>query len=140
VCGHPFPVRDRIDLPVEPLADIEPTLLPSAGGTEAVPAFEGLEATSIDPVAIVAAAMEGLETTAFDLIPAEDPTAEPPSAACRYCRAPALSGEIFCAHCGMRLSVFPGAGPAGREPVLCRDCGTPVLADSCPACGVRPSR
>ena len=140
VCGHPFPVRDRIDVPVEPLADMEPTLLAGANGTEEFPAFEGLEATSVDPVAVGSAALEGLETTAVEGIPAEELAEEPPAAACRYCRTPALPGEAFCAHCGMRLSVLGGAGAAGQEAVLCRDCGTPVLGESCPACGVRPSR
>jgi len=141
VCGHPFPVRDSVEVPVERLADMEPTHLAIAEDAEEVADLEGLEATSIGPVAIVADAMEGLETTAVEGIPSEEPATEPPSSACRYCRTAAFPGEAFCAHCGMRLPVVGGTGEAPpEESVLCRDCGTPVLGDSCPACGVRPSR
>jgi hypothetical protein len=144
VCGHPFPARQRVEVAVEPLEDMEATLLPSTGDGGEAPAFEGLENTGVDPVKIVAEAIEGLETTTVEGIPGDVPSTEPVVGICRYCRTPALPGEAFCAHCGMRLPVI--AGPiAGAEATalevrLCRDCGTPVPGETCPACGVRPSR
>jgi hypothetical protein len=120
VCGHPFPARERVDVPVEPLED--------------------MEATAIDPVQIVADAMEGLETTSVEGIPGDGPSAESIIAICRYCRAPGFPGEAFCADCGMRLPAIVGPQATALEVRLCRDCGTPVPGEACPACGVRPSR
>jgi predicted amidophosphoribosyltransferase len=120
VCGHPFPARERIEVSVEPLED--------------------METTSVDPVKIVADAMEGLETTAVEGIPGDDPSMESIVVICRYCRTPGVPGEAFCAHCGMRMPAVAGPKATGLEVRLCRDCGTPVRGESCPACGVRPSR
>jgi hypothetical protein len=139
-CGHPFPAGERIDAPVEPLEDMEATLLPGGEGAREFLALEGFETTSIDPVKIVADAMEGLETTTVDGIPGDDPSMESVIAICRYCRTPGSPGEAFCAHCGMRLPAIAGDQPAALEVRLCRDCGTPVRGESCPACGVRSSR
>ena len=122
VCGHPFPARERIEVAVEPLVDMEATRLPDGGDGGEASAFEWLEATSV----------EGL--------PGDGPSTESVVAICRYCRTPALPGEAFCAHCGMRLPVIPGPQAAALEVRLCRDCGTPLRGESCPACGVRPSR
>jgi hypothetical protein len=138
VCGHPFPAAAQVDPPVEPLPDLEPTLLPGVEVlTEPV---EGMEATAVDPVLVEAIAIEGLLPTAADGIPGADAASGPPAAVCRYCRTPGVPGEAFCAHCGMRLPVLGGAGTLPLEVVLCRDCGTPVRGTSCPACGVKPSR
>jgi len=109
-------------VPVDPLEDMEATLFPSTGEAGEVPAFEGLEPT----------VAEG--------IPDDGPSAESIIPICRYCRTPVVSGEVFCAHCGMRLPAIAGAQAAALEAVLCRDCGTPVRGESCPVCGVRPSR
>jgi len=122
VCGHPFPARERVDVRVDPLEDMEATLLPSTGDAGEVPAFEGLETTSV----------EG--------IPDDGPSAEAIIAICRYCRTPGFPREVFCAHCGMRLPAIAGAQAAALGAVLCRDCGTPLRRESCPVCGVRPSR
>jgi hypothetical protein len=140
VCGHPFPARERVDVLVEPLPDMEATLLPGTDGAGEVPALEGFENTSIGPVTIVATAMEGLETTAAEGIPGQEPADEPPAVVCRYCRTAGFPGEAFCAHCGMRMPALAGAQAAALAAVLCRDCGTPVRGESCPVCGVRPSR
>ena len=140
VCGHPFRARERIEVAVEPLEDMEATLLPSTGNGGEASAFEGLESTGTDPVKIVADAMEGLETTSVEGIPGDGPSTESVVAICRYCRTPALPGEAFCAHCGMRLSAIAGPQATALEVGLCRDCGTPVAGEACPACGVRPSR
>jgi rubrerythrin len=113
-------VRERIEVAVEPLED--------------------MEATSIDPVKIVADAMEGLETTALEGVSGDGPSIESIVAICRYCRTPGLPGEAFCAHCGMRLPAIAGAQAAEVDVRLCRDCGTPVRGGSCPACGARTSR
>ena len=100
-----------------------------------------MEATAIDPVQIVADAMEGLETTSVEGIPGDGPSTESVVAICRYCRTPALPGEAFCAHCGMRLPAIAGPQATALEEVrLCRNCGTPVPGEACPACAVRPSR
>lgn len=139
-CGHPFPAGERVDVPVEPLEDMEATLLPGAEGAGEVLAVEGFETTSIDPVKIVADAMEGLETTPVEGIPGDGPSMESIIAICRYCRTPGFPGEAFCAHCGMRLPPIAGEQVAALDVRLCRDCGTPVRGESCPACGVRPSR
>jgi hypothetical protein len=139
VCGHAFPSGERVEDPVEPMADMEPTLLlPTAeAGREPV---EGLEATAIDPVDVVAAAIEGLLPTVADGIPEDGPAGEPALEVCRYCRTASFPGEAFCAHCGMRLPVVGSPEAAPLSVVLCRDCGTPVRGDVCPACGVKPSR
>jgi len=120
VCGHPFQALERIEVAVEPLED--------------------MEATAIDPVKIVADAMEGLETTSVEGIAGDVPSTEPVVAICRYCRTPGVPGEAFCAHCGMRLPAIAGPQATALEVRLCRDCGTPVAGEACPACGVRPSR
>jgi hypothetical protein len=138
VCGHPFPAGHRVEAPVEPLLDLEPTLLPPAEALEE--RVEGIEATAVDPVQVVAAAIEGLLPTVAEGIPDDAPSGQPVVAICRYCRTPALPGEAFCGHCGMRLPSTGEAKVAAVDVVLCRDCGTPVRGDSCPACGVRPSR
>ena len=139
VCGRPFPAGERAAPPVELLAELEPTRLD--GGEAAAPAdpVDGLEGTRVDPVEVVAGALEGLEPTVAEGIPDDLPTPEP-AAVCRYCRMPALGGEAFCAHCGMRLPGTAGGAEAPLSVVLCRDCGTPVRGVACPACGVVPGR
>lgn len=136
VCGHPFPVGERTAVPVEPLEGLEATVLPAvADPGEHMP---DLEPTSIDPVRVVAAAMEGLLPTEAEGIPADDPLELPPVASCRYCRNPAPPGEAFCVHCGMRLPPPPGvAAPPSGPMALCRDCGVPMQGSSCPGCGAR---
>jgi len=138
VCGHPFPAGEDVEPPVEPLTDLEPTGLPAAEATGEL--LDGWEATATDPVLVVAAAMEGLLPTVAEGLPDDGPAGEPLVVVCRYCRTAGLPGEAFCAHCGMRLP--GGAGDAVRplEVVLCRDCGTPVRGETCPACGVRAGR
>lgn len=120
VCGHPFLAKERVEVTVEPL--------------------EGMEATSIDPVKIVADAMEGLETTSLEGIQGDVPSTGSVVAICRYCRTPAFPGEAFCGHCGMRLPAIAGPQATALEARVCRDCGTPLSGEACPACGVRPSR
>lgn len=136
VCGHPFPVEERTPVPVEPLEGLEATVMPAVpdpGGR-----MPDIEATSIDPVVVVAAAMDGLLPTVAEGIPEDDPLELPPAAICRYCRNPAPAGDAFCVHCGMRLPAPPGgAEPTPGEVVLCRDCATPVKGSSCPGCGAR---
>lgn len=140
VCGLPFPASDRIDVSVEPLADMEATLLPVTKAGREGPVLEGLETTSTGPVTVVATSLEGLELTTAEGIPVLESPAGPPAVVCRYCRTPGFPEEAFCAHCGMRLPPVAGGEAAALEVVLCRDCGTPVRAESCPVCGVRPSR
>jgi hypothetical protein len=140
VCGRPFPARQRNEVAVEPLEDMEATLLPSTGNGGEALAFEDLESTGVDPVMIVADAMEGLETTSVEGTPGGGPSTESIIAICRYCRTPGFPGEAFCAHCGMRLPAVAGPQATALEVRLCRDCGTPVQGEACPACGVRPSR
>jgi hypothetical protein len=138
VCGRPFPVAERLPPPVEPFPDLEPTALEAAGsGPPAT--VEGLEQTRIDPVAVVAGALEGLEPTVAEGIPDDGPALDP-GPVCRYCRTPGLPGDAFCAHCGMRLPGMTGGEGPAPSVVLCRDCGTPVRGPACPACGVVPSR
>ena len=69
VCGHPFPASDRIDVSVEPLADMEATLLPITKAGREGPVLEGLETTSTGPVTVVATPLEGLEPTTAEGIP-----------------------------------------------------------------------
>jgi predicted amidophosphoribosyltransferase len=138
VCGHPFPAEVRTFVPVEPLEGLEQTrLAPVEAPVESVP---DLEATRIDPVQVVAAAMEGLEPTLADEIPGDDAPSGPPAATCRYCRTPAMAGEAFCSHCGMRLPSTGEVVDLVGEPLRCRECGTPVRGSSCPGCGAQVSR
>jgi hypothetical protein len=140
VCGHPFPPGERVETPVDPLPDLEPTGLPPAGAIGASEVVEGLEATVLDPVQVVAGAIEGLLPTAAEGIPDDAPAGEAEASVCRYCRTAAFPGEAFCAHCGMRLPRVTGAATPLLELVLCTDCGTPVRGETCPACGVRARR
>lgn len=136
VCGHPFPAGERIAAPVEPLEGLEATVLAAVPDVGA--RMPELEATSVDPVRVVAAAMEGLLPTQAEGIPGDDPLELPAAATCRYCRNPAPSGEAFCVHCGMRLPTQPAAAaPPSGAVVLCRDCGVPMHGPSCPGCGAR---
>jgi RNA polymerase subunit RPABC4/transcription elongation factor Spt4 len=138
VCGHPFPAGERVEPVVEPLPDLEPTLqLPVEADGELV---DGLEATAIGPVQVVADTVEGLMPTAAEGLPDDGPAGEPVVSICRYCRTPAFPGEAFCGHCGMRLPAVGGGVAPPMEVVLCRDCGTPVRGETCPACGVRAQR
>jgi hypothetical protein len=138
VCGQRFPVAERVEAPVEPLADLEPTSMPRAEA--AGEPVDGMEATAVDPVQVVAAAVEGLLPTVAEGIPDDVPTGEPVAPVCRYCRAAGFPGEAFCAHCGMRLPAPGGPAAPPLEVVLCRDCGTPVRGESCPACGLPAHR
>jgi hypothetical protein len=138
VCGHPFPAGERVEPVVEALPDLEPTLLPPVEAAGEL--VDGIEATAVDPVQVVADAVEGLMPTAAEGLPEDGPAEEPVVAICRYCRTPAFPGEAFCAHCGMRLPAVGGGNAPPLEVVLCRDCGTPVRGETCPACGVRAQR
>ncbi|MEY2669125.1 MAG: hypothetical protein RJA59_1763 [Pseudomonadota bacterium] len=136
VCGHPFPAGERVAIPVEPIEGLEATVLPAV--EDAGERMPDLEATSIDPVRVVAAAMEGLLPTVAEGIPGDDPLELPAVATCRYCRNPAPPGDAFCVHCGMRLPPQTGAAAAAPgEVALCRDCGVPLKGSSCPGCGAR---
>ena len=136
VCGHPFPVGERTAVPVEQIEGLEPTFLP--GAVDLGERMPDLEATSIDSVLVVAAAMEGLLPTQAEGIPGDDPLELPAVATCRYCRNPAPLGEAFCVHCGMRLPPSQaGAAPPPGAVQLCRDCGVPMKGLSCPGCGAR---
>ncbi len=140
VCGTPFPVAERMPVPVERLEGLEATALDSPEvPVETVPE---LEPTAGDPVEVVVAAMEGFMATVAEGIPDDGPTAAPAAGTCRYCRQASPEGETFCIHCGMRLPVARAAGaePAPAGPGLCRDCGTPLRGLACPACGARASR
>jgi hypothetical protein len=140
VCGHPFPAGQLAEPVVEPLPDLEPTLLPAVEAEVSGERVDGLEATALDPVQVVADAVEGLMPTAAEGLPDDGAAEEPVVAVCRYCRTPGFPGEAFCAHCGMRLPALGGSAAPPMEVVLCTDCGTPVRGEACPACGVRAHR
>jgi len=138
VCGQPFPASEPVLEAVQPLLDLEPTRLPPVEATGEL--VDGWEATAVDPVQVVSGAVEGLLPTAAEGLPDDGASGEPLVVVCRYCRTAGFPGEAFCAHCGMRLPALGGGTAAPLEVVLCRDCGTPVRGETCPACGVRASR
>ena len=87
---------------------------------------------------VVVSALEDLQPTEIEGLPAEEADESAPTAVCRYCRNPSPAGDAFCVHCGMRLPALPGgAEPPPVRVTLCRDCGTPVKGTSCPGCGAR---
>jgi hypothetical protein len=122
----------------ERFADLEPTALeapePGALGDPA----PWIERTARDPV--LAATVEELEVertaAAPDAVPRRD-LLEPPT--CRYCRAPAAPGEVFCPRCGLKLAVYRSARPEERRgpPRRCRFCGASGTGGACPSCGAR---
>ncbi len=122
----------------EQFADLEPTALsapePGAPGDPA----PWIERTARDPV--LAATIEDLEVertvAAPDAVPGRD-LLEPPT--CRYCRAPATPGEVFCARCGLKLAIYRSPGPEERRGAAqrCRFCGASGARDACPSCGAR---
>jgi len=82
--------------------------------------------------------VEALDVERFAPVEHE-PAAAPEASACRYCEAPAASGQAFCEHCGMHLERSGASAPALPEAlsVRCRRCGTPAAGARCPACGDR---
>jgi hypothetical protein len=126
-------------VPTEQVAELEPTLRPSAAALPPDPTPD-LEATRAAPVDVDVAPVPDVERTAA---PEDDlPTILPTFVTCRYCRTPAMPGERICARCGMRLPVVTegAAGAVGEatEQRTCT-CGTPLRPDVslCPSCGAR---
>jgi hypothetical protein len=127
----------------ERFADLEPTALEPTALAVPEPGAPGdpapwIERTAREPV--LAANVEELEVertaAAPDAVPGRD-LLEPPT--CRYCRAPAAPGEVFCALCGLKLAVYrsPGAEERRGTPRRCRFCGASGAGDACPSCGAR---
>jgi len=115
---------------VEPLSDLEPT---RDGPVEAPPQEDRswVDSTSFAPVAVAVEPMEVERLARAD----ERTSFAPPT--CRYCRTPALQGDVFCPKCGMHLA--PLAAAAEEPPASvrrCRACGASVTQDRCPECGV----
>ena len=156
-CGRPLHERPRnAPVPVEALAELEQTALPSAGNV-ALGAVEGLEATAMVDSKAIAVAPSGdpaVEATALvdsraiattpDAVPElertridEDaPTALPTAIACRYCGTPWQGGSRLCARCGMKVAVpaaLLGAKPAAGAARPADD-GERV---NCTSCGAR---
>ncbi len=123
------------DVAVESVPGLEPTHHPPvAGGADVAP---DIEPTRAEPVTIAVELVPGLEHTQPEPIPGEGTTALPVTPVCRYCRTPALPGEVLCGLCGMRLPVFRTAvEDAGQRPVArCPSCGTLGTAEICSGCG-----
>ncbi len=123
------------DAPAETVPGLEPTIHPG-GEAPAAPAL-GVEPTRAAPVAVEVEPLPGLERTEADPIPGDGPT---PAGllTCRYCRTPALPGEVICGTCGMRLPVETGPllVPADDpEPIRCPACGTVGRGTNCSGCG-----
>ncbi len=157
VCGKRFlpgPAGGAVSAP--PGEWLEPTAV-ERGGAAPVAPLEGLEPTRADPVAVAPAALDpeleptaaaavrvsapslpDLETTAAAPIPGDAPAAEPALLVCRYCRTPALPGELLCGRCGMRLPVSrPAATAASDGSTPCPSCGVPGTGARCLSCGGR---
>jgi hypothetical protein len=143
---------------VSPLEGLERTALEEAGAVEAAPladmeptaqsaeAVEGermpdLERTGLEAVAAEAEgeAVPGLEPTSSDPLAWEERTPMVLAPHCRYCRTPAVPGEVICGRCGMQLPLFRPAMAQSPEGVSwrCPSCGASVPADVCPGCGGR---
>ncbi|MEI7703551.1 MAG: hypothetical protein WCK73_03025 [Deltaproteobacteria bacterium] len=141
VCDQPFREAEPAPEPVERLEGLEATRLPAS--EVSAERLAELEATAVGPVVVDVLAMDDLVPTVAEGLPGEEPAATPSAPVCRYCRNPAVPGEAFCVHCGMRLpaaATGPSRDAAGApSPVLCRDCGTPLKGSSCSACGARAS-
>ncbi len=131
------PVRFELalDVPIGQLPGLEPTHhAPVAAGLELVP---DIERTRLEPVVVGSDPVPGLEHTHLEPIPEEDAPA--PMPACRYCRTPAMPGEVLCSLCGMRLPVFQATAGDVAEgpPARCPSCGTPAAGEICAGCGSR---
>jgi hypothetical protein len=157
VCGKAFAPGEAIPVPVAPLPDLERTALEAAAGGPDAPTLEALEPTASPAGAVVGTApVDGLEPTsigpvavAAETLPDLEPTLEaplPPEAplpgagtACRYCRTPAVPGQAFCSRCGMRLPAADARreGDTGVEAHACTQCGSPTRQGLCPSCGAR---
>jgi hypothetical protein len=113
----------------------------AAALTAALPAGAGeVRESWIEPTCQMAVEVdvESLEVERFAPV-ADEPAAAREASACRYCEAPAASGQAFCEHCGMHLERSGASAPALPEAVSvrCRRCGTPAAGARCPACGDR---
>jgi hypothetical protein len=128
-------VSDPFELP-ESIPDLEPTSAAAVDAPEET--TPDVERTCVAPVEVDSPAMADIERI-LDDIPVDAPTALPLAPVCRYCRTPAVPGEMLCSHCGMRLAVIdPHLIPAGSEAVvLCTNCGSISTREVCPACGSR---
>ncbi len=137
VCGARLSAPPAAPVVASPLPGLEPTGL---GGGAPAPAAEArapwVESTASAPAPDGAVEPIEIDRTGHEApVPARPPLA---AAACRYCRAPAAPGQVFCDACGMRLPSHrsdPLAAPP--EAVRCRGCGTVVTGRACPGCGAR---
>jgi hypothetical protein len=120
----------------EGMPELEPTAVAAVDAPEEI--TPDVERTCTAPVEVDAPAMADIERIR-DEIPVDAPTALPLAPVCRYCRTPAVPGEMLCSRCGMRLAVIdPNLIPTGSETiVLCSHCGSISTREVCPACGSR---
>jgi hypothetical protein len=156
VCGKKL-VGGQSDVATATLPGLEPTILPAV---EAPPerldelettAFEAVgDAAGEDLTGVLEPRVEGLIVSVMPLPDIERHLAEPvpddpdqlPRAGpvvCRYCRNPAMPGDKFCAHCGMRLSRYEPVklAAAERGELVCTDCGALGAGPRCRRCGAR---
>jgi len=134
---------DRVEVAAEPVPDLEPTRLAEAleagavAAPEAPEAWVDLAAGRVGPVPVDP--LEGLERHLADPVPddGEGPVLGP--LLCRYCRREAHPADVFCAHCGYRLSRFRPVKLAAEErgELVCPDCGAMGEGPRCRRCGAR---
>jgi len=125
-------------------ADVSPDLVPGLEPTRhaavevaVLPPAE-IEPTRAAPVEVAVEVAPGLERTAAEPIPGGARTELPVAPVCRYCRTPALPGEVLCGRCGMKLPVLaaPDAPPSMLPPeIRCPACGTLSPGSICTGCG-----
>lgn len=155
-CGRRLSGPGAVAVPIPRLEGLEPTTLlehPAEVPPDRVPGLEPtrhaavevaaapaaeIEPTRAAPVEVAVEAAPGLERTAAEPIPGEGPAEMPAAPVCRYCRTPALPGEVICGRCGMKLPVLAaadaGAPPPASE-VRCPSCGTMNTGAICTGCG-----
>ncbi len=123
------------EVPADPVPGLEPTR--HAAVEIAAMASPEIEPTRVAPVEVAVETAPDLERTAAEPVPGE--AAEPPPApVCRYCRTPALPGEVICGRCGMKLPVIAApeaAAPAAATETRCPLCGTVSAGTVCTGCG-----
>ena len=123
-------------MPPDLVPGLEPTRH-AAVEVAAAPPTE-IEPTRAAPVEVDVEVAPGLERTAAEPLPGEARTALPVAPICRYCRTPALPGDVLCGRCGMKLAAFavPDAPPSMLAPeTRCPSCGTSSPGSICTGCG-----
>ncbi len=154
-CGRRLSGPGAVPVPIPRLEGLEPTTLlehPADVPPDLVPGLEPtlhaavevaaataaeIEPTRAAPVEVAVEEAPGLERTAADPVPGDARAEPPPAPVCRYCRTPALPGEVICGRCGMKLPVLAGAGapPPPAEEARCPACGTVSVGSICSGCG-----